>query len=170
MSETAKHRHLVKDYCKGNGVDLGSSGDPVVPWAIQVDLPAVDYREYNKTRPEAPIHWSGSAVDLPFKNGTLDWVHSSHLIEDFQDWRPILKEWDRVLKPGGYMIIAVPDHARFRAAVAAGQGDNLSHKHESHVGELTEMFKHMGYTVIRDSFVSDDPKEYSILFVGRQPL
>jgi ubiquinone/menaquinone biosynthesis C-methylase UbiE len=115
MSETAKHRHLVLDYCHGNGVDLGSAGDSVVPWAIQVDLPDGAYHAYNPARSDDGIQWRGSATDLPFKDAVLDFVHSSHLIEDFVDWEPVLKEWCRVLKPGGYLIIAVPDHARFRA-------------------------------------------------------
>jgi SAM-dependent methyltransferase len=166
-SETAKHRHLVEQYCQGNGVDLGSSGAPVVPHAIQLDLPPELYHEYNRSRPEAAIQWRGNALDLPFKDATLDFVHASHLIEDFADWTVPLREWDRVLRPGGYLIIAVPDHQRFRARVAAGQGDNLSHRHESYVGELTERCGH-AYEVLHDGFVSDDPTEYSILFVGRK--
>lgn len=165
-SETSKHRHLVIQYCTGNGVDLGSSGDPVVPHAIQVDLPPDQYKHYNTTRPEAAIQWRGSALDLPFKDGALDFVHSSHLLEDFLDWEPVLKEWNRVLKPGGYMIIAVPDHERFRAAVARGQGDNLSHKHESCIGELPHLLT--GYHLIRDGFVTDHPHEYSILYIGKK--
>lgn len=166
-SETSKHRHLVIDYCRGNGVDLGSSGDPVVPHAIQVDLPAEEYRHYNTARPEAAIQWRGSALELPFKDEMLDFVHASHLLEDFDDWGPPLKEWDRVLKRGGYMIVAVPDHGRFRAAVARGQGDNLSHKHESHVGELQNWLS--SYEVLKDGFVNDHPNEYSLLFIGRKP-
>lgn len=167
MSETAKHRHLVRDYCKGNGVDLGSSGEPIVPWAIEVDLPIDQYKHYNTTRPEANIHWRGDATDLPFYDEMLDWVHSSHLLEDFKDWNPPLDEWKRVLKRGGFMIISVPDHERFRAAVRAGQGDNLGHKHESHVGELSSYFK--GWKILMDAFVNDNPKEYSIIFVAQKP-
>lgn len=166
MSETAKHRSQVQIFCAGNGVDLGSSGDPVVPWAIKLDLPTEKYLTYDPTRTEDIIHWRGDATNLPFKDGTLDFCHSSHLLEDFENWQPILKEWDRALKIGGYLIIAVPDHARFRAAVAAGQGDNLNHKHESHVGELTAMLP--SYEVISDRMVNDDPREYSILYVGKK--
>ncbi len=167
MSETAKHRHLAQEYCKGNGVDLGSSGDPIVPWAIQVDLPQSEYKNYNTTRPESVIQWRGSALDLPFKNETLDWVHSSHLLEDFADWWPALTEWMRVLKIGGHLIIAVPGHTRFRAAVARGQGDNLSHKHEAQEKELS---RELGWLcdTIRDDYVSNDPLEYSILYIGRK--
>lgn len=167
MGETAKHRHLVAGYCQGNGVDLGSGNDPVVPWAIQVELPTGQYNTTLTFAPEQRAQWLGSAIDLPFRDRTLDWVHSSHLLEDFHDWEPILAEWDRVLKEGGFQMIAVPDHARFRAAVAAGQGDNLAHVHESHIGELSERLRDR-YDVLFDGFVSDDPREYSILFIGRK--
>lgn len=165
-SETDKHRHLVQKYCKGNGVDLGSGGHPVVPWAIQVELGEDDYGTYNRDRPETPIQWRGDATKLPFQSKTLDWVHSSHLLEDFKNWKPILAEWSRCLKVGGYMMIAVPDHKRFRAAVEAGQGDNLAHKHESFVGELSGLLK--DYEVIKDDFVNKSPREYSILFIGKK--
>ncbi len=168
MSETAKHRALVMDYVQGNGIDLGSAADPIVPWAISHDLPSEKYRQYNSNRPDDNIQWRGSAWDLSWlADGALNFLHASHILEDAEDWVPVLCEWDRVIKPGGYMIIAVPDHQRFRAAVFAGQGDNMSHRHESHVGELTCRLA-INYEVIRDDFVSDSPHEYSILFVGRK--
>jgi ubiquinone/menaquinone biosynthesis C-methylase UbiE len=167
MSETAKHREQARPFCEGNGLDIGSSGFPIVPWAIQLDLPMLSYVEYRPDRPDTPIHWRGDCRDLPFKSAVLDWLHSSHVIEDFEDWLPVLREWDRVLKIGGFMLIAVPDHDRFRAAVAAGQGDNLGHRHESRIGELSEYLAPT-YHVFHDGFVSDDPKEYSILFIGRK--
>lgn len=167
MSETAKHRKIAEPFCTGNGVDIGSSGDPVVPWAIQLDLPMNKYLEYNSKRPEEHIHYRGDCRELPFRDATLAWVHSSHVLEDFEDWWPILEEWDRVLHVGGFLLIAVPDHERFRAAVANGQGDNMGHKHESHTGELSDLLC-KSYHVFMDDFVSDSPLEYSILFIGRK--
>lgn len=173
--ETAKHRGLVREYCQGNTLDIGSAGVPVVPWAIQLDLPAAEYQAYNPVRGDSFIHWRGSALDLPFKDGTLDTIHASHLLEDFADWNEPLREWHRCLKgPGGYLIIAIPDHQRFRAAIARGQGDNLSHLSEDkcRVGALTEWFADnmasQKYEVLYDGFVSDSPDEYSVLWVGRR--
>lgn len=171
--ETAKHRGLVREYVQGNGVDLGSAGVPVCPWAIQLDLPPSEYTAYNPVRGDSFIHWRGSALDLPFKDGTLDFVHASHLLEDFEDWALVLAEWGRVLKPGGYLIIAVPDHERFRARVKRAMDDhgvnveNLSHKHESRVGELSDLLITQ-YETLLDQFVSDSPEEYSIIYCGRK--
>lgn len=169
MSETGKHIKLVESYCTGNGIDVGSGGNPPVPWAIQIDLPEPEFIKYGVRAILLPIQWKGWASDLPFKDRVLDWVHSSHLLEDFSNWEDVLMEWHRVLKVGGRMMISVPDKTRFRAAVAEGQTDNLAHVHEFRVGELSEFFRQLGYAVLRDDFVNDDPKEYSILFIGVKP-
>jgi len=168
MGEEEKHRSRVLEYCKDNTIDLGSSGTPIVPHAIQIDLPEKEYHIYNSTRPPVPIQWRGSALDLPFKNETVDALHASHLIEDWSDWGPPLKEWTRVLKRGGFLIIALPSRERFRRAVSNGQPDNLSHRRESAgPGELSHLLG-ASYEVIFDNFVNDSATEYSILFVGKK--
>ncbi len=161
-SETAPRRPLTAPFCQGFGVDLGSGGDPVVPWAVQVDLNPL-------ARPL--VHYFGNATkNLPFKDGVLDYVYSSHLLEDFADWDPVLTEWWRVLKPGGYLVILVPDHERFRAAVRGGQGDNLDHKHESRPGELTEYVTRLFPTaqVIADKLTDLWPGDYNVMFVAKK--
>lgn len=46
-----------------------------------------------------------------FKSSTIDLIYSSHVIEyyDREKIKDVLKEWKRVLKPGGIIRIAVPD-------------------------------------------------------------
>lgn len=48
---------------------------------------------------------------LPFEDGEADEIYSSHLIEhfDFREAFDVLKEWQRVLKPEGILIIETPD-------------------------------------------------------------
>lgn len=173
MSETEKHAAIVAEFVKGNTLDIGGGGFPVCKHAIQLDLPDEAYRNYNNTtRGESPIHWRGDALDLPFKDGVLDALHASHVLEDWAlaDWGRVLREWTRVIKANGFIIIAVPSHHRFRARVKAGQGDNLAHKFEPEVGDLSKFFLGLGgWEIIMDRFVNDqDPTEYSIVFVARK--
>lgn len=48
---------------------------------------------------------------LPFEDGTADLVYASHLLEHFPTDRvpAMLAEWRRVLRPGGGLLVAVPD-------------------------------------------------------------
>lgn len=168
MSETAKNRvHTVK-YCVGNGCDVASGGDPVVPHAISMDLPAEEYARYNSGQPHrGTLNWRGDARALPFRDGTLDWLYSSHLLEDFFYWGPLLNEWDRVLRQGGHLIILLPDKERWAAAITRGQPPNCAHKHESYAGELSTYLKHK-YDILEDRLVDSSPEDYTILFVGRK--
>lgn len=171
MSETAKYRAFTVQYCQGAGVDVASQGDPVVPWAMSFDLPLDEFLKYSAGAPQkGPIHLRGYADHLPFESGSLDFCYSSHLLEDFADWLPCLAEWTRVVKVGGHIIILVPDKRLWNEAIARGQSPNCSHRHEAHLGELTEVFaKHFGHFVmIGEALTNVTPEDYTILFVARR--
>lgn len=73
----------------------------VFPGFINIDLCDLPHIDYN------------SNIDkLPFiKTETVDYIYCSHAFEyfDLQKAHEVLKEWNRVLKPGGILRIAVPD-------------------------------------------------------------
>lgn len=78
--------------------DLGCGGFKVLPEAIGVDI-----------RPVSNI--TGSIDSLPFFNDcSADVIISKHSLEHILDQAKTLKEWIRVLKTGGKMIIVLPDH------------------------------------------------------------
>lgn len=169
LSETAKYRHLTQQYCQGVGIDIGSGGDPVVPWAVQMELPPNQYAMYNGgDLPRGPVQMYGDAQRLPFLDSSLDFVYNSHLLEDFSDWNPLLIEWHRVLKHGGKLVIIVPDKELFRLAVARGQPDNPAHRHEANVGELTACANPIGFRVIEDHLTKCFEGDYSILFAAEK--
>jgi len=127
-SETSQCRPRLSDYCRGNGVDLGPGGDPISLSAVRVDLP----QPYTNVG-SLPVQLGGDASDLYwFKDNCLDYVYSSHLLEDFEETEKVLREWIRVLKIGGKLIIYCPDEQRYRAHCAkSGQGYNYNHFHEN---------------------------------------
>lgn len=125
-SETSKCRARLLPFCTGYGVDLGFGGDPISAQAIRVDSP----RPYADTG-GAPVQLGGDATKLHwFRDGVLDYVYSSHLLEDFPDTEGVLREWLRVLKPGGNLIIFCPDEPVYREHCRrTGQMYNEHHKH-----------------------------------------
>lgn len=58
------------------------------------------------------VDYVASADKLPmFKDNSVDLVYACHLLEHFprHQTEAVLKEWYRVLKPGGVLRLAVPD-------------------------------------------------------------
>lgn len=178
MSETSKYRKLTTKYCyvagsispiPGCGIDIASQGDPVVPWAWQLDLPPDEFAYYNSNHaPRGPIQLRGNAKALPVDSESLDFVYSSHLLEDFLEWHPVFVEWSRPLKKGGYLIILVPDKDLWAAALAKGQPPNCSHTHESYAGEMSTYATKVGLEVIEDRLTNCFDGDYTILGVFRK--
>src|SRR3990167_427803 len=168
QSETAKYRHLTHIYCRlpdGTpccGVDIASQGATVVPWAIGFDLPPDEFSQYCGGHPaKGPIPIRGHADKLPFDDNSLGFVYSSHLLEDYPDWTPVLREWVRVLNPQGCLIVLVPDKALWAAAIARGQPPNCSHCHEAAVGELSGYAPDLGLEVVEDRLTNCYDGDYS---------
>lgn len=124
-SETSKCRPRLLRYCVGSGVDLGPGGDPITETAIRIDLPQ-PYSHVGLFPPQL----TGDATKLIwFRDACLDYVYSSHLLEDFEDTEPALIEWLRVLKPGGHLILFCPDEQVYRKHCRnTGQPYNQMHK------------------------------------------
>jgi SAM-dependent methyltransferase len=84
----------------GSRLNLGCGGRPLRGF-VNVDLldgPGVDVV-------------ADLGARLPFEDGTADLVYASHVLEHFPtDAVPgILREWRRVLRRGGRILVAVPD-------------------------------------------------------------
>ena len=128
VSETAKCRDRLAPYCTGYGLDLGPGGDPITAHAIRVDLE----RPYLAWGP-APVQLGGDATRLHwFRDGVLDFVYSSHLLEDFDDTEAVLREWLRVLRPSGRLVLFCPDEQVYRRHCReTGQNYNVHHRHET---------------------------------------
>lgn len=126
VSETSKCRTSLSPFCIGDGLDIGFGGDPIVPHAICIDLPGA-YAKYL----EHPQHLHGDATSLDwFRDDSLDFVYSSHVLEDFADTRNVLDEWLRVLKPGGHLVLYLPDEQTYRAHCRReGKPSNPHHIH-----------------------------------------
>src|SRR5262252_4211321 len=139
-SETSIVRDLVMQFIplKSNGLDLGFGGDPICSTAIAVDLP----NKYTHLG-HGPQHLYGDATNLYwFKDAVMDYIYSSHLLEDFADTRSVVAEWVRVLKPGGNLILCLPHEMKYRAhCQETGQTYNLAHKcPEMSLGHMKAVF------------------------------
>lgn len=127
-SETSRCRRRLAPYCQGYGIDVGFGGDAISTSAIRVDLP----KPYADTGDQS-VQLGGDARDLKwFADASLDYVYSSHLLEDFEDTERVLREWLRVLRQGGVLIIFCPDEQLYRKhCKRTGQPYNPHHIHDN---------------------------------------
>ena len=81
---------VAASHCVGAGIDVGAGKWPVFGARAVED---------NETE---------NAYKIAEKDGALDYVFSSHLLEHLE--RPVeaLKEWSRVVRPGGVIFLYVP--------------------------------------------------------------
>lgn len=123
MSESAKVRPRVLSYLSGKTVaDLGCGTEKIVPWAVGVD----DYREQAEK--------SGADVVCPLEkydpDEPFDVVFSSHALEHLP--APLgetLGDWVDMVKPGGHLILYLPDERRYVYDPANPKVRNPAHKH-----------------------------------------
>jgi predicted SAM-dependent methyltransferase len=130
MSETNDARPFLAKYCNGIGLDVGFGGSAIVPHAITFDMDKPYCPSFEGHR--QILRGDCKSLHM-FCDCSLDYIYSSHLLEDFTytELEQILKEWRRVLKNDGLLITNCPDQQKFLAhCKKTGQGINLAHKEQ----------------------------------------
>ena len=104
MNETTKSRRywgpIEKAATTGCGIDIGCGPDPVTPGARRFDLE----------------HGDANVVSQ-FVKEQFDFVYSSHCLEHMYDPRMTILDWWKLVKPGGYLFVVVPDEDLYEQGV-----------------------------------------------------
>jgi SAM-dependent methyltransferase len=93
--------NFLTRYFSGNGIDIGGKPDPL---SLYVEL-------FPAMRSVRVWDWEDGDAQylMGVKDGHYDFVHSSHCLEHLVDPREGLRNWFRAVRPGGYIIVTVPD-------------------------------------------------------------
>lgn len=107
--------NLIRSIVNGdiNILELGCGAHKTVDKAIGID-------RVPKGFPIQTLRGEASVADithdvqekLPFEDGSQDLVIARHILEHCMDTVAVLKDWSRVIKPGGRLILALPDERR----------------------------------------------------------
>lgn len=130
MSETRQVRPYVEKYCRGKGVDVGCGSEKITPDAIGIDFAiGYDLPDHPATAADVTTGWEDYFAEA--EPHSLDYIFSSHLLEDYEDIEPALRAWLPALKPGAYLILFLPIEELYeRHCEATGQTYNKHHQQD----------------------------------------
>lgn len=116
-SQRARNRRLKEgffdEFCVGRGLDIGAGRDPLFE-----DIETWDYDRGN-----------GDATLMDgVENCSYDYVYCSHILEHLKNpWKGVAN-WFRILKDGGYLIVAVPHRDLYEKKLELPSNWNPDHK------------------------------------------
>jgi SAM-dependent methyltransferase len=114
MNETTKAKQywgeIENNATKGSGIDIGCGTDPVTP----------------NTRRFDQEHGDANVVSQHVKE-QFDFVYSSHCLEHMHDPRKTILDWWKLVKPGGFLFVVIPDEDLYEQGVFPSQF-NPDHK------------------------------------------
>lgn len=150
-------------YTRGQGLDLGCGGHKLWPHAIGVDNYAATAQFGASMKPDVVSSCERLSI---FGSASVDWVFSSHLLEHIQDTAAALREWWRVLKPGGFLVLYLP-HGDFYPKVGE-PGANPDHKHNLWPADIVSHMKDVGgWDLVRNED-RNEGREYSFFQVYKK--
>jgi len=152
----------VAPYLRGRGLDIGAGDFKVLPHVISVDN--MSHAKFGfRSKPD--IVCDASVLDV-FAGQSMDFVYSSHTLEHIEDYTTAIKEWWRIVKQGGYLILYLPDEDEYPKC---GQpGANPDHKWDvSYDKLLAAMDPLKGWDLV-DFQKRNQDDEYSLLFIFKK--
>jgi SAM-dependent methyltransferase len=96
----------------------------------------------------------------------MDFVYSAHLLEHVQDFESALREWWRVIKPGGYLVLYLP-HKKFYPNIGT-PGSNPDHVHDFTPEEIEKAMRAVGFWDLVRNEDRNENTEYSFFRVYKK--
>jgi SAM-dependent methyltransferase len=86
----------------GDGVDIGCGLEKITPDCIGIDN-GDDFQE----RAASDEIRDGSSLS-GYEDNRFDWLYSCNALEHIENWQEALKDWVRVVRPGGILFLSMP--------------------------------------------------------------
>jgi predicted SAM-dependent methyltransferase/ADP-heptose:LPS heptosyltransferase len=169
-NESAKISWEIVKWTRGKGLDIGAGNSRTFPHFITVDN-NVDALLFGQqmVRPDLFVQ---HAADLSIlADEQMDFVFSSHLLEHIEEDKLVkcLREWWRVVKVGGYMVLYLPDADEYPKV--GEEGANPDHKWNVTFNGLMKVMHAAKVPFdLMDYQKRSEGIEYSLFFVFKKTL
>lgn len=164
-NESGKVRWELVPYTRGRGLDLGCGPDKAFPHFIGVDNYTDTHLFGIQMKPD--VVCDVKRLDV-FGSASMDFAYSSHCLEHipYDKVPSTLKEWWRVVKPGGYLILYLPDEDEYPKV--GEKGANPDHKWNVNYDRVVEPMKDIGGWDLLRFEKRNHGYEYSLFFVFKK--
>lgn len=93
------------EFFRGHGIDIGCGDDNIIQFADRFGI--LSCRGYDQK------DGNDGETCLNIEDQSFDFLHSSHSLEHMPDPIKAVKNWIRVVRTGGYLVITVPDEVMY---------------------------------------------------------
>jgi SAM-dependent methyltransferase len=165
VCEIGKIRWEMVPYTRGKGLDLGCGPEKGFP----------HFRGIDSNKDQALFGQAATAADFiiptcevldDFASSSQDFIVSSHLLEHIKDHEKALREWWRILRPGGHLCLYLP-HKDFYPNIGT-EGANPDHVHDFHPDDLIAAMKKVGGWDLIENQERNEDDEYSFFQVYKK--
>ncbi|HUX10091.1 MAG TPA: class I SAM-dependent methyltransferase [Terriglobia bacterium] len=113
-----EHKHVL-DYGCGDGQHASMIHKTCSSDVVGVDISSRAVELARQRNPALVFHVIEDGKPLPFAKESFDVVFAGDMIEHVIDVEGLVKEWNRVMKPGGRLIVTTPYHGFVKNVVIA---------------------------------------------------
>lgn len=126
-NESAKISWEIVKWTRGRGLDIGAGMYRTFPHFITVDN-NIDAVLFGMNMPRPDLYVNHAADLSMLADAQMDFVFSSHLLEHIEEEKlvKVIREWWRVTRDGGFMVLYVPDEDEYPKV--GEEGANPDHK------------------------------------------
>jgi len=144
-------------YCRGQGLDLGCGFSKIRIDAIGIDI----------NNSAADMNCDAQLLEQYPKN-CFNYIFSSHLLEEIDNTEATLREWLRVIKPNGNIVLYQADKNLYYPI--GHPLCNNKHKHHFSWEDLWEIFKRIGGVKLVHHGLHTENKEWSFELVVKKTV
>lgn len=155
--------NLIKQYIKsGTVLDLGCGSNKTIPEAIGVDMvPKDEVIGTLSTNPKSSADVTADVSQpLPFDDNSVDTIIARHVLEHLLDHIQSLVNWIKVLRPGGRLLLAVPNQDLISSIPM-----NIEHVHAFNPQSMHTLLTALGLKVIT---IADANNRISLIAVAEK--
>jgi SAM-dependent methyltransferase len=163
--ESSKIRWELVPYTKGLVYDIGCGPSKAFPHFVGIDN--------NQDAQLFGIEASGADLKVPdatklpqLASSSADAIYSSHMLEHVVDYKAALREWWRIVKPGGFLCLYLP-HKDFYPNIGT-EGANPDHKHDFMPADIEAAMQAIGGWDLVVNEDRNEDKEYSFFQVYKK--